>query len=84
MRLGRPVRVELGADPRRPRGETYGVEVFDARIPDAADYPEAIAHRLPITHYKPRSAAAKAAMALAGEVLERMARSAADQIVEAA
>ena len=41
--------------------------------------PEAIAHRLPITHYKPRSAAAKAAMALAEEVLERMSRSAADR-----
>ena len=53
-------------------------------IPDAADYPEAIAHRLPITHYKPRSAAAKAAMALAEEVLERMSRSAADQQGEAA
>ena len=52
--------------------------------PDAADYPEAIAHRLPITHYKPRSAAAKAAMALAEEVLERMSRSAADQHGEAA
>ncbi len=59
--------------------ETYGDRVLAARIPDAADYPEAIAHRLPITHYKPRSAAAKAAMALAEEVLERMSRSAADR-----
>ena len=64
--------------------ETYGDGVLAARIPDAADYPEAIAHRLPITHYKPRSAAAKAAMALAEEVLERMSRSAADQHGEAA
>lgn len=64
--------------------ETYGDGVLTARVLDAADYPEAIAHRLPITHYKPRSAAAKAAIVLAQEVLERMARSTANQHGEAA
>jgi chromosome partitioning protein len=58
----------------------YGEEVLATRIPAAADFPEAVAHRRPVTHYKPRSAAAKAVKALADEVLERLAkRTAADQ-----
>jgi chromosome partitioning protein len=64
--------------------ETYGDQVLECRIPDAADFPEAVAHRLPITHYKPRSAAAKAALALADEVMVRIARFSADQAGEAA
>lgn len=51
----------------------YGAEVLACRLPAAADFPEAIAHRRPVTHYKPRSAAAKATRALAEEVLERLA-----------
>lgn len=50
----------------------YGTEVLTTRLPAAADFPEAIAHRKPVTHYKPRSAAAKAIKALADEVLARM------------
>ena len=58
----------------------YGADVMATRIPAAADFPEAVAHRKPVTHYKPRSAAAKAVRALADEVLARLeARTAADQ-----
>ena len=58
----------------------YGTDVLSTRIPAAADFPEAVAHRKPVTHYKPRSAAAKAVKALAEEVLARLAaRTAADQ-----
>jgi chromosome partitioning protein len=58
----------------------YGTDVLATRIPAAADFPEAVAHRKPVTHYKPRSAAAKAVKALAEEVLARLAaRTAADQ-----
>ena len=58
----------------------YGEEVLATRIPAAADFPEAVAHRRPVTHYKPRSAAAKAVKAVADEVLGRLAtRTAADQ-----
>jgi chromosome partitioning protein len=58
----------------------YGTDVLETRIPAAADFPEAVAHRQPVTHYKPRSAAAKAVKALADEVLVRLAaRTAANQ-----
>ncbi len=56
----------------------YGAEVFASRLPAAADFPEAIAHRKPVTHYKPRSAAAKSIKAVADEVLARV-RSAANK-----
>ena len=32
----------------------YGGQVFSARVPHAAEFPEAIAHRKPVAHYKPR------------------------------
>ncbi len=58
----------------------YGADVMATSIPAAADFPEAVAHRKPVTHYKPRSAAAKAVRALADEVLARLeVRTAADQ-----
>ena len=58
----------------------YGADVLATRIPAAADFPEAVAHRKPVTHYKPRSAAAKSVKGLADEVLARLAvRTAADQ-----
>lgn len=59
----------------------YGADVLKTRIPAAADFPEAVAHRKPVTHYKPRSSAAKAVKGLADEVLARLAaaRTAADQ-----
>lgn len=49
----------------------YGDAVFTARVPEAADFPESIARRLPIAQYKPRSAAAKAIRAVAEELLSR-------------
>jgi chromosome partitioning protein len=58
----------------------YGAGVLTTRIPAAADFPEAVAHRRPVTHYKPRSAAARAVKALSDEVLARLSdRTAADQ-----
>jgi chromosome partitioning protein len=51
----------------------YGGQVFSARVPHAAEFPEAIAHRKPVAHYKPRGAAAKAIKAVADEVLARVA-----------
>lgn len=50
----------------------YGAEVLDAIVPAAADFPEAVAHRKPVTHHKPRGAAARAIKALAAEVLNRV------------
>jgi chromosome partitioning protein len=51
--------------------QLYGSEVFTSSFPLAKDYKEAVAARMPISHYKPKSAAAKAAAAVAAELLER-------------
>ena len=51
----------------------YGSEVFTARVPEAAEYVEAVARRLPIAMHKPKGAPAKAIKALAEELLERIA-----------
>jgi chromosome partitioning protein len=51
----------------------YGERVFSARVPHAADFPEAIAHRKTVAQYKPRGAAAKAIKAVAEELLARIA-----------
>src|SRR5262249_31259776 len=53
--------------------QLYGAEVFTNAFPLAKDYKEAVAARLSISHYKPKSAAAKAAAAVAAELLERCA-----------
>lgn len=58
--------------------ETYGPAVFTALFPRAKDYVEAVASRKPVSHYKPRSAAAKAVEQIAGEMLERIDRHAQD------
>lgn len=52
--------------------EAYGDDVFAARIPEAAEFPEAVSRRLPIALHKPRGAAAKAMSSLAGEILGRI------------
>jgi chromosome partitioning protein len=52
--------------------EMYGAEVFAAAFPRAKDFVEAVAARRPISHYKPRSAAAKVTQAVADELLERL------------
>ena len=51
----------------------YGEQVFNVRIPQAADFLEAIALRRPIEQHKPRSAAARAIRALADEIESRLA-----------
>jgi chromosome partitioning protein len=52
--------------------EMYGAEVFSASIPRAKDFIEAVAARVPISHYKPRSAAAKSVQAVADELIARL------------
>jgi chromosome partitioning protein len=52
--------------------EMYGDEVFAASVPRAKDFIEAVAARVPISHYKPKSAAAKAIQAVADELVARL------------
>src|SRR5262245_16653417 len=66
---------------QRLRG-MYGNAVFEARVPRAAEFPEAIAQRTTVAAYKPRGAAAKAMKAMAGEIWDRIR--AADQLREVA
>jgi chromosome partitioning protein len=54
--------------------ELYGSHVFTATMPLAKDYKEAVASRQPISQYKPKSAAARAALAVAEELIERIGR----------
>jgi chromosome partitioning protein len=56
----------------------YGADVFTASVPLAKDYKEAVASRLPVGYYKPKSAAAKATQAVADELLERAERAGLD------
>jgi chromosome partitioning protein len=51
--------------------ESFGADVFDARVPRAKDFVEAVAARVPVSHFKPRSAAARAVQAVAEELLAR-------------
>jgi chromosome partitioning protein len=53
--------------------ELYGAAVFTARVPESPEFPEAISRRQTIAQYKPRGAAAKAILALAEEMLARVA-----------
>jgi chromosome partitioning protein len=63
----------------------YGEDVFAARIPEAAEFVEAVARRMPIATHKPKGAAAKAVKALAEELLKRIeARAVAPGNTEAA
>src|SRR5690242_10906836 len=50
----------------------YGGDVFAARVPEAADFVEAVARRLPIARHKPKGASAKAMKALADELEARV------------
>lgn len=49
----------------------YGDQVFEATVPLAKDFKEAVAARRPVGFYKPRSAAAKAIQAVADELVAR-------------
>lgn len=62
--------------------EMFGGDVFASAFPLAKDYKEAVAARQPISHYKPRSAGAKAARVVAEELLERIARPAVESGAE--
>jgi chromosome partitioning protein len=53
---------------------TYGADVFDTKVPYAADFKEAIAKRVPIGVYKPRGTSAKVIKALGDELLSRLDR----------
>ncbi|MBE7197891.1 MAG: ParA family protein [Parafilimonas terrae] len=50
----------------------YGSRVFETVFPLAKDFKEAVASRLPVAAYKPKSAAAKAVRAVADELLQRI------------
>ncbi|MBI1187177.1 MAG: AAA family ATPase [Alphaproteobacteria bacterium] len=64
--------------------DLYGPLVFDAAFPLAKDFKEAVASRLPIARYKPRSAAAKATAAVAEELVRRASESARSTVDQAA
>ena len=49
----------------------YGDQVFQATVPLAKDFKEAVAARQPVGYYKPRSAASKAVKAVADELITR-------------
>jgi chromosome partitioning protein len=49
----------------------YGLDVFANPFPMAKDFKEAVSSRQPISHYKPKSAAAKATKLVADELVER-------------
>lgn len=57
--------------------QKYGAQVFETAVPLAKDFKESVALRLPVSHYKPKSAAAKAIAALAEEIWNRAATAAA-------
>jgi chromosome partitioning protein len=52
--------------------EVYGDDVFEATIPAAKDFKEAVTLGKSVVEYKPRSAAAKSIEALADELLARL------------
>ena len=54
----------------------YGDQVFEAIVPLAKDFKEAVAARQPVGFYKPRSAAAKSIKAVADELIARAERAA--------
>jgi chromosome partitioning protein len=51
--------------------DLYGNTVFQAVIPRAKDFVEAVAARQPVSHHKPRGAATKAVQAVAAELITR-------------
>jgi cellulose biosynthesis protein BcsQ len=53
--------------------KSHGENVFTVTIPDAAVFTEAIPKRLPLSHYKPKNAAARSIEALTSEMRARIA-----------
>ena len=68
-RVGRKAVHQIYEDTLRRQ---YGRDVFEAKVPDAVGYIEAIAARLPVAQHKPKGAPAKAIRALADELLSRI------------
>jgi chromosome partitioning protein len=66
-------RLGLHAAYQRTLRQLYGEQVFEVNVPRAKDYSEAVSARLPITRWRPRSAAAQAIAALAAEMERRAA-----------
>jgi chromosome partitioning protein len=64
--------------------ENFGAEVFAAAMPESIDYVEALAGYKPVSHHKPRAAAAKAIQAIVEEMLARLARAGIGRAGEAA
>lgn len=54
--------------------QLYGQDVFDLSVPLAKDFKEAVAARTPLSHYKPRCAAAKTMHAITLEMDARAER----------
>lgn len=52
--------------------ETFPGLVFNTTMPTSATYKEAVAARMPVSHYKPKSAAAKMFVSLAEEIEGRL------------
>jgi chromosome partitioning protein len=59
--------------------EMYGTDVFACVFPRAKDFVEAVSSRLPISHHRPKSAAARATRAIADELLGRLEQITADR-----
>jgi chromosome partitioning protein len=59
--------------------EMYGTDVFACVFPRAKDFVEAVSSRLPISHHRPKSAAARSTRAVADELLGRIKQIADDR-----
>ena len=60
----------------------YGDQVFASPFPLAKDFKEAVASRQPISHYKPKSASAKASLAVAEELMARIESATSPSVAE--
>jgi chromosome partitioning protein len=60
--------------------DLYGHTVFQAVVPRAKDFVEAVAARQPVSDYKPRGAATKAVQAVVDELMGRCAADAARRV----
>jgi chromosome partitioning protein len=54
--------------------KAHGADVMGSAVPNLSAFPEAVAHRLPVSHYAPRSKAAASVGLLCDEFLERLSR----------
>lgn len=67
-------RLAVHAAYERQLRDTYGDLVLPDALPLSKDFKEAVTFRAPVTSHRPKSAAAKAALAVAREVLARVER----------